>query len=157
MFWKKVRFEKNMCLFEDEVFTCTALHNPVRIMYLYKPLYNYVCTGNTSLARRTHSNYQIMCDKVYLAWESILRDCGDDYEFFLNKKATHMQMVCKFYGLERDVQTVRFFKELSNCSFVINHPTKDRLIHAVKNKRWFFVYNAVAIYRTKRILSKFCK
>lgn len=154
---EKARFETNMYLFEDEVFTCKVLCKPIQIKFVYKSLYNYVCTGSTSLARRTHCNYHIMCDKVYLAWESLLRDCDNDCESFLREKAIHMQKVCKFYGLERDVQTIRFFKELSNCSFVNDYPTKDSLVHAIKNKRWFFVYKEVAVYRTKNFLSKLFK
>lgn len=124
---EKVRFETNMCLFEDEVFSCVALHNPLQIKFLYKTLYNYVCAGTASLARRTHKNYPIICDKVYLAWKILLKSCNDDAEDFLKEKALHMQKVCKFYGLERDVQSVRFFKELSNCSFMTDYPTEDRL------------------------------
>lgn len=154
---ENVRFETNMRLFEDEVFTCTALHKPIQIMFLYKPLYNYVSTGTTSLARRTHSNYHIMCDTVYLAWESLLRNYGDDGKVFLSEKATHMQTVCKFYGLERDVKTIRFFKELSNCSFINNHPTEDSLVHAIKHKHWSFVYKEVATYRAKLFLSQLFK
>lgn len=152
-----VRFDTNMRLFEDEVFTCTALYKPVQIKFLYKPLYNYVCSGNLSLARRTHSNYHIMCDKVYLAWESLLRNYGDDGKVFLSEKATHMQMVCKFYGLERDVKTIHFFKELSDCAFVNNHPTEDSLVHAIKHKCWPFVYKEVATYRAKLFLSQLLK
>lgn len=154
---ERKRFDTNMCLFEDEVFTCMVLHKPVSIKFLYKPLYNYVCTGTESLARRTHVNYHIMCDKVYLAWKSLLRDCDDDYETFLREKANHMQRLCKFYGLERNVHTIRFFKELSNCSFVNDHPTKDRLIHAIKNKHWIIVYKEVAIYKAKIFISKLLK
>ena len=154
---ERKRFDTNMCLFEDEVFTCMVLRKPVKIKFLYKPLYNYVCTGTSSLARRTHINYHIMCDKVYLAWEFLLRECDDDYEAFLREKATHMQRVCKFYGLERNVHTIRFFKELSNCSFVNDHPTKDGLIHAIKNKQWIIVYKEVAIYKMKSFISKLLK
>ena len=68
-----------------------------------------------------------------------------------------MQRVCKFYGLERNVHTIRFFKELSNCSFVNDHATKDRLIHAIQNKHWAIVYIEVGIYQTKYFMSKLLK
>lgn len=154
---ERVKFDTNMCLFEDEVFTCTALHEPARIKFLYNSLYNYVCTGTESLARRTHTNYHIMCDEVYLAWQSLLRDCDDDYKTFLEEKAIHMQRVCKFYGLERNVHAIRFFKELSKCYFVNNHPTKDRLIHAIQSKHWAIVYMEVGIYQIKNFVAKLLK
>ena len=83
-----VRFKENMMLFEDELFTLDALKKPLKMYYLKKELYHYVCAGSTSLARRTHENYQELCDVAYCAWKELLNNRREGADF-LKKKAAN--------------------------------------------------------------------
>lgn len=152
----KSRFDNEMQLFEDEVFTCTVLKNPVKMVFLHKHLYNYVCVDSTSLARKTHRNYHIFCDKVYIAWKDLLGEY-DNKGDFLKRKANHMQKMCKYYGLERDVSKITFFRELSDCEFMKDWVSEDLLVDAIKKKKWIYVYKEIVAYKMKILISKLMK
>lgn len=152
----EVRFNENMLLFEDELFTVEALKNPLKIYYLHKELYHYVCVGNTSLARRTHENYQELCDVAYCAWKELLNNRREGVKF-LKKKANHLSFVCKYYGLERANNPMGFFKRMSECVFLKDPILEDSFLVHIREKNWGMVRSFVLSYKLKACISKIVK
>lgn len=106
---KGVFYNKRITLFEDEVFTVSALKKPVKLFYLREQLYNYVCTDLSTLSRNVQPNYQHFCDLAYCAWKNLLRSNASDTAFLQNK-VNHFAQVCKYYGLERVQDSMSFFE-----------------------------------------------
>lgn len=143
---RKVRFDEDMNLFEDEIFTCELLEEPVKLFYLKEAIYFYV-RADGSLAQRTHENYCQLCDRVYRSWKKLLGRIPDDM-VFLESKANHMAEVCKYYGLERKVNPFVFYREMESSDFMKRVTLCDPLTAAIKGKKWckiawiYFRYNA---------------
>lgn len=134
---RNVRFDEEMNLFEDEIFTCKLLEQQVKIFIMKEPIYYYVRTEGT-LARRTHNNYCQLCDKVFREWSNLLSDAPNS-SAFLNNKANHMAKVCQYYGIEREIKPLPFYKEMSSCAFMNYVTLQNPLIISIKEKKWLKV------------------
>lgn len=151
-----IRFDESMHLFEDEVFTCATLQTPLKLSYIQKKLYNYTCVGSSSLSRRSHKDYYLLCDNVFRAWQNLLYGV-ERGTAFLARKAGHFQNVCKFYGLERMDMGMHFFRGLAECEFVKRYPSDDLLIREIQNKRWIIVIREILAYKVKTKMWRFLR
>ena len=92
---KNITFKEKLNLFEDEVFTCEIMGIPRKIGFVNHVLYKYVREDGMGLARKTHSDYYLMCEEVYLSWKRVLR-FTDSYQKFLETKAKSFMLNCKW-------------------------------------------------------------
>lgn len=151
----EVRFDEEMRLFEDEIFTCKLLEQQVKIFIMKEAIYYYVRSDGT-LARKTHDNYCQLCDKVFREWRNLLSKMSNN-SVFLNSKANHMAKVCKYYGLERKVKPQLFYKEMASCDFMKYVTLQDRFITSIKDKKWLKVRWLYWKYIVKVAASEFVK
>lgn len=149
---RNTRFNENINLFEDEIFTCNLLKRPVNIYVLKEAIYYYVQSHGT-LAQRTYDNYCQLCDMVYSAWKELLMKMPDGVDA-LRKKANHFAEICKYYGLERDVKPSLFYKKMKSCEFINNISTHDPLIMAIKKGKWVKVKWIYLKYKIKLAIVK---
>lgn len=149
---RNTRFNENINLFEDEIFTCNLLKRPVNIYVLKEAIYYYVQSDGT-LAQRTYDNYCQLCDMVYSAWKELLMKMPDGVDA-LRKKANHFAEICKYYGLERDVKPSLFYKKMKSCEFINNISTHDPLIMAIKKGKWVKVKWIYLKYKIKLAIVK---
>lgn len=150
---ENTRFDDNLNLFEDEVFTCQIMQKHPRVTGISKPLYNQIVLPG-SLSRRTHQNYYEACEAVYLAWTQLLQTFGIAEHPILLEKANHMTNVCKYYFLEQDVSPAFFVRGLAKCSFFQDATVADTLIMAIRNRNIGKALALRTIYRSKAYLRK---
>ena len=150
------RFDTSLNLFEDEVFACQVLASCKRIGFVLRPIYDYVIGGEGTLMGRTHADYCEKCDKVYVAWKTLLAN-EPQKDAFLQSKANSFVSRCRYYGMERDVRTKDFFRTLKNTSFFQEHPVVSRFDSYVQRERYFLLRLERAKYRFKITLSKWRK
>lgn len=145
------RFDIDMSLFEDGIFSCAILKNPVKRYFLHEVLYCYVRDEET-LANRTYQDYCLICDKVWQLWSNLLKGKVDN-KVFLEDKANHMATVCKWYVLERKVNPFLFYREMASSDFMKATTISDSFIAATKAKRWLVVAVVYLSYKIKMVLS----
>lgn len=145
---KSIKFKENLNLFEDEVFTCEVMSIPRKIGYVNHMLYNYVREDEIGLSRQTYPDYYVMCEAAYLAWKRVLKAI-DSCHNFLESKANHFVLTCKWYGLEQNVNTLSFYKGLAECQFLRESNVNEKLIALIKQKKWLRVWNWIMIYKWK--------
>lgn len=129
---KEIRFDKNLNLFEDEVFTCQAMPNCKKIAVLKKPIYNYYVGDGSSLIGRTYEDYCLKCDKVYTAWKSLIAD-DKETEHLVIKKANVFVSRCYYYAFERQVNLQTYFSQLKGTTFFQEHTENFRFDDSVRN------------------------
>ena len=149
---RDVYFDAEVNLFEDELFTCRLLEEPVKLYFLNEAIYYYVRADGT-LTQRMHDNYCQLCDKVFLAWKKLLTPTYNS-SLLSERKANYMAEVCKYYGFEKDVNVLRFYKQMANTDFINYITLHDPEIDAIKEKRWHSVIWAYIKYNAKVKLSK---
>lgn len=141
-------FPEDMSLFEDEIFTCKVLEKTESVAALPEALYCYVSGGANMLTGRTYENYCVLSDRVFSAWEQLMRNAPEK-EAFLQRKANAFVGRCRYYGLERDVDVVRFFESLAETRFFQRHTNWTALDRAIEKKNWLVVRASIAFYRMK--------
>lgn len=150
-----IRFDEDVKLFEDEIFSCKVLKNPVNIKYLNEILYCYVRTNGT-LFNQTNQHYCKICNYVWSEWLSLLKNYDKRNEI-LQHKANHMVKNCKWYVLERNVKILSFYQEFANSNFIKNATVDDWFINAVRKKKWISVFLYHTLYRIKNLLYRAIK
>lgn len=150
-----IYFNVNQNLYEDEIFTCKLLANPVRIYYLREAIYFYVMSED-SLMQRTHEDYCQLCDSVYYAWERLL-DKTPNKKIFLEEKANHIVQVCKYYGLEKNVNSFHFYRDMEKCNFMKVTSDCDPFIIAIKKRKWWTISCMYLIYHIKIRIAKYMR
>lgn len=148
----EVYFDTDINLFEDELFTCKLLEKPLNLYLLNEAIYYYVRTDGT-LTQKTHKDYCQLCDRVFRAWKKLLHKTPDS-ELLLERKANHMAKVCKYYGLERNVNIFQFYSKMANTDFIKFTTLCDPVITAIKARQWYSVVWTYIKYNTKVTLSK---
>lgn len=133
---KCIRFNNAFWIMEDELFTCEVLKQECIISTVSEPIYNYVQNEN-SLIYKVHDNYCEACENVYDRWKYLLSgfDAKRSSEY-LKRKCNYLANNCKYYGLEKPVNVLEFFKKLSGCSFFIDCTINDTFIDSIKKKEW---------------------
>ena len=151
------RFNTEINLYEDEIFSLNVLVIPCKVASLQKALYYYV-VNNESLSFKTYQNYCILCDNVYKSWKQLFITIDTE---LLNKKANHYYKICKYYGLERKVDIVAFFKEMQRTAFFSDCSVKDELYNRIQSGKFYSIYLyaivlrfKTRIYRIKTLLNK---
>ena len=142
------RFPEDMTLFEDEVFTCSVLEKTDRAAVLPKAVYYYVCNNESMLTGRTYNNYCELSDRVYAAWESLGRKLPEGKRF-LQEKANALVRRCRFYGMERELDTDRFFESLARTRFFQMHTERTFMDRMIQRGNRPGIRMAVRLYRLK--------
>lgn len=145
-------FDTDLSLFEDEIFTCKILERPVNIFYLREPIYYYVRMDGT-LIQRTHKEYCQLCDRVFSAWKHLLK-MDPNRKNNLENRANALTEICKFYGLERKVNPITFYREMSDSEFLRNATLNDLLTIAIKERKWCKILRLYIKYNIKAAMSK---
>lgn len=109
------RFREDINLLEDEIFTCEVMCDCRLVTCIQVPLYNYVCSSEKSLMRRTHIDYSQKNQIAFDAWETLLS--GSPVEQELCAIADKMLTACQHYGFERDIDPKAYFSDLIECDF----------------------------------------
>lgn len=143
---QNLRYEENISLFEDELFTCTFFLKERKISYINDALYNYVHLDG-SLSKKNFEEYSVLCDMVYSAWKKLLDIDVPFYSSFLVSKANHMALISKYYGLEKSKKPFIFYLNMAKTSYIRESTINDSMINDIRNNRIFkailrhFVYN----------------
>ncbi len=148
-----IRFDQTLNLFEDEVFACQVLASCQKVGTVQQPIYNYVLGNGGTLMGRTHEDYCEKCDKVYAAWKELL-NTYDQRDAVLEQKANAFVSRCRYYGMERKVDTKRFFGALRNTAFFKEHNAVSRFDTYVQSGRYAKLRWERTKYRFKILLSK---
>lgn len=148
----KIRFDDNLDLLEDEVFTCKVLQNKMKLFYLDEPLYYYVRTNET-LANKTHQDYSRICDYVWKEWRNLLKDTELQKQVLCNK-ANHMAQNCKYYALERSIKKFEFYRDIANSDYIKMSTLDDTFIDKIKKRKWIEVLIYHFSYKCKVYISK---
>ena len=149
----QTRFDETLDLFEDEVFTCEIIKKSPTIFQISNPIYNQTILPG-SLSRRTHQDYFIKCEAVYIAWKQMVISEQKIHHPVLMEKANHMAIVCKYYFLEKKVSPIMFARGLADCSFFQEATVNDALIAAIKSRQFVRTQFQRIIYRMKTFLKK---
>ena len=147
-----IRFDVSLNLFEDEIFACQVISKCKAIGVVKKPIYNYYIGDGSTLIGRTHEDYCLKCDKVYSAWETMLKDDSSKYTI-MEKKANSYVLRSYYYAFERDVDIKKYFEYLRETIFFINHTKRNVLDDLVINGKYKKLYFARMEYRVKMFVS----
>ena len=154
---KDTRFQNDFKIMEDEMFTCEVLRQECNVSTVNEPIYDYV-QGESSLIDKLHDNYCEACENVYQRWELLLSDYDKKKSSeFLERKCNSLANNCKYYGLEKPVDVIEFFKRLSEFSFFRDSTTTDALISAIKKNEWNKVKYLCNRYKLKSKIVKLMK
>lgn len=156
----KIRFRRDLNLFEDEVFTCEVMQQCREVFVLKEALYNYVCTED-SLMQKTYEDYCGKSEEVYLAWKKLLITQNDwkDYKDFLENRANSFVSRCRYYGLENNVNLKSYFSNLKETLFFkehtyITHMDKliidDKYIQLWMEKKKYMIKSWIASHIKRR-------
>ncbi len=147
------RFSEELNLLEDEVFACQVLASPRKICILPLALYCYI-TGNAgSLVGRTHADYCRKMEAAYEAWRPLLTKepkC-------LSEQANGRVRQCMYYGFERDLDAVAFFRDLAETSYFRECDLDDKFCKRVRKGQWAALKRMRRSYRIKTALAKWLK
>ncbi len=150
-----IKFNENINILEDELFTCSVLSKCKSVDVITKSIYNYIIqTNSNALTFRTHQNYCEICDFVFLAWKNLLCDYTDSINF-LSKMSINMVNKCMYYYYERNVDTKTYINQLSDCNFFHYVKPESFFSKKVQNKSYFLLNLLRFIYRKKIYLYKF--
>lgn len=150
------RFEQGVNLFEDEIFACQVLANCDHISLLQKAIYNY-CIGNAqTLSGKTYSDYCAKCERVYLAWKSLLKPY-ENYAEVMCQKANAFVSRCYYYGFERNIGITNFFSDLAATSFFEEHLPITKLDRYVQKRCYIMLWLKKMKYLIKVRISKIMK
>lgn len=141
-------FPEDMSLFEDEVFVCEVLKGTDKVAVIQEALYCYAVDGANMLTGRTYENYCELSDRVFSAWEQLMNKVPGKEAFLLHKANTFVGR-CRYYGLERDVNVVLFFKSLAKTRFFQSHTNWTALDRAIEKENWSAVKASVTFYQMK--------
>lgn len=147
------RFPMELNLFEDEVFACSVLKECSRVAVVRKPLYNYITGNPGSLVGRTHGDFYSKRDRVFRAWKELLADY-ENKDAVLEKKANDAVVSCRYYGFERDVDPMAFFKGLSQCEFFKESTGNDPFSVNIRKGKFGRVLLQRRLYRMKVAAAK---
>lgn len=142
-----IRFNENIHLYEDEIFTCHIMKCYRKIAFCHEVLYNYVKYEGETLTTKTYEDYPLYCDNVYQSWKKIIPRLK--YESFLQEKANHIAINCKWYLLERNISANNFAKKMAACEFICDCVNDDKVIGLVKNKKWITLELYRLLYKFK--------
>lgn len=143
-----IRFPENVDLFEDEIFTCKVLKKCTKINAVTKPLYNYILGNESTLTNKVHQNYCELQDKVYTEWKKLFASYSD-YKRVVQNRSKKMIITSIYYGFEKKLNPVLYFKKLSNCSFFVESNCDTFLTKCIKKHMWIIVLFIRSMYRTK--------
>lgn len=150
------RFPVDMNLFEDEVFACQVLSHCSRVAVIPMPLYNYTTGNPTSLAGKTHSDFQKKRDRVYCAWKALLEGYEKRAEV-LEQKANEAVVSCRYYSFERNVEPKTFFWELSGCEFFRDATLHDCFSESIRKGQFRKALWLRWLYRLKVSVARLVK
>lgn len=152
------RFDESLCLFEDEVFTCSVLKNCNHIQVIEEALYYYYVGDLNSLSGKTYQDYCKKCDKLYLSWRDFATSkLSDNAQLILKKKSNQLVNQCMYYGLERNIDFNLFIKSLSECMFFKEHDSWSMFDKYVEKKDYFRLNIERRKYQLKVNLSKWLR
>lgn len=143
-----IRFPEKVNLFEDEIFTCQVLKKCTKINAVTKPLYNYILENENALTSKVYQNYCELQDKVYAEWKKLFESYSDNKQVIQNR-SEKMIIRSIYYGFERKLNPLLYFKKLSNCNFFTESNYDTFLIKCIKRHKWIIVLLIRSMYRTK--------
>lgn len=146
------RFNEDMKLFEDEVFTCEVMRNCKTVSVLPQVIHHYVIGNADALTMRTHQNYCSLLDTVYDAWEEMLASEGN--ETYLQNKANAFTAMCRYYGLERRVNVRQFYGTLKQTAFYKAHTNTAAIDRYIANSNYSMIVFHRMAYRLKQKASR---
>lgn len=135
-----IRFDESISLYEDEIFSLNVFSNYCKIISISKPLYNYVINSD-SLSFKVHQDYCSICDTVYKTWKSVLAGIPST---ILEEKANHFAMICQYYGIEKEIKVIPFYRQLFSCDFFHDSTStlqSKGILLAIINAYWIRIKN----------------
>lgn len=148
-----VRFDPDIVIMEDEIFTCEIMKNVSTIEIIDKPLYDYLIVNDKStLTNRFYENYIEICDKVFCAWLEFLDMSLDSVKSFVQMKANAYIIKSKFYWLEHDIKTSVFVQQMNKTKFFYMANNEKRLRKQINGNRLFSLSFFKKCFQIKTLL-----
>ena len=148
-----IRFNEDLTLFEDEVFTCEVLKNCNHISFINEALYSYCIGDDGALTHRTYQDYCKKCDYVFAAWENLLETYYYASIVLQNKASTYVDR-CRYYGLERAVNIKEFYTDLAETHFFALCAHKNFFEKNVLNQNYVLLKLDKLLYNLKMKVAK---
>lgn len=147
------RFDSNIRLFEDEIFTCKIMKKSVNLFCLNEPLYCYVRNEET-LANKTHQDYSKICDRVWNEWKELLGNSANSNKI-LEEKANKIIENCKWYMLDRSIKPFVFYQDIVHSDYIKYVTTCDDVyIDKLKKNKQYMFFTYYYFYKMKVWIAK---
>ena len=111
-----VRYNEDLLLFEDEVFTCDVLSNCSSVTVAPKSIYNYYIDVPDSLSQRVCNNYCLQRDRIFLAWQKFFVEKHYDVDKLM-QIASGCYHACQLHKLRHYTSEEQFQTDLLQCHF----------------------------------------
>lgn len=150
------RFNVDLTLFEDEIFSCQVLKDCKHLCYLNDALYDYYTGLDEALTQRTHQDYCEKCNYVFLAWENLIEPYDLASSFLKNKAHTFVEQ-CRYYGLERPVKIKEFYSDLAYTRYFELCTHENKFERYVLNRNYVMLRLMKVTYNLKIKVVKMLK
>ena len=151
----KKRFNTNINLYEDELFSLDVLGEQCKIVTLQESLYFYIITKE-SLSFKVHQDYCILCDNVYKSWKMLCIKYSLDTNL-LEQKANHFAMICKYYGLEKRVNIGKYYRMLKQTEYMKDCTVIDPFYDKIKKGNYLSINIYVKRLQIRSLLYNYKK
>lgn len=113
---QEVKYNEELSLFEDEVFTCDVLTKCSSVAIISKPIYNYFTDVPNSLSQRICNNYCLQRDQIFLAWKKLFVENHYTLDKLL-QIASECYNACMHHKLRYYPSEEQFQTDLLQCHF----------------------------------------
>ena len=115
-----IRFDKNLYLMEDELFTIKVISKCKNIGIINEPIYNYIIGNSNALTQKTYPDYCIIRNKIYKEWKSYINSNELIYEMSKSNFVTTY-----YYLLEKNIRIRPFIKMLKSTEYFNDYKKKN--------------------------------
>ena len=144
----EIRFDEKLNLFEDEVFTCQVLKGCKKLSFMNDAIYDYYTGANGALTQKTHQDYCVKCNYVFMAWENLIDEYDQATEVLKSKAAIFVDR-CRYYGLERSVKLKEFYSDLAETRYFALCTHESRFEKFVLKRNYMMLRIEKVIYNLK--------
>ena len=126
--YEKLRFDENLDLYEDSVFTTHLMEKSPRLSTIDKVVYHYVVDKPDAITKVVHKDMIHKKDIQFSAWNDFF---GVEFESFIIQFANDCVSFCKNYVIENNLDPKESYLALKKTKFyckAIVNPCSDTLL-----------------------------
>ncbi len=141
-----IRFDEDIRIFEDELFTCRIINNGATINYVDEPIYYYDKSNNTmSLSNTIPANFPEICDRIFSLWKEITKNFSNE---LLVIKANRYSWQCEYNFYNKQIQVNKYINSLLRCEFFCYCEKSNNFLNGIRKKKWLYLYS---LYKKDKI------